>query len=283
MSKRRAFTLIELFVTIAIVAVLAGILLPSLDSVRDMAKFGVCQANLKGIGAALYLYAQDNDQWIPAAGQWWPRQIDGENVNWNRHLSIYDESAFVDDNTGFSGEHFNPAMSYIDSRSLFYCSEDRTRPDPNEWPYVVETSYGLNFLMTRYARYAGTSFASTDYLYYSTQTTKHPSEMYFVCDTEGQPHVTWGGRVVCTCYQYTPLRHVDRCNMLFHDGHIQSMANGEIRAERHNIAGQAGHLWWYDSCPGPDNCAGNDNAGDGFIYVDGLEDLRLPWANGESY
>ena len=56
---RRGFTLIELLVVIAIIAILVGILLPSLGGARDAARDTVCKVTLKQIGTAIQLYLDD--------------------------------------------------------------------------------------------------------------------------------------------------------------------------------------------------------------------------------
>lgn len=65
-NRGRAFTLIELLVVIAIIAILATILLPSLNLARELAKQAVCKSNLKNTGVALHLYATDNNDIFPS-------------------------------------------------------------------------------------------------------------------------------------------------------------------------------------------------------------------------
>jgi prepilin-type N-terminal cleavage/methylation domain-containing protein/prepilin-type processing-associated H-X9-DG protein len=61
-SRRRGFTLIELLVVIAIIAILAAILFPVFAQARAKARQTACLSNLKQIGTALMMYAQDYDE-----------------------------------------------------------------------------------------------------------------------------------------------------------------------------------------------------------------------------
>ena len=64
-SKAGAFTLIELMVVMAVTGLLAALLLPALISAKDRGKRSACRSNLRQIGIAVHLYADDHDGRIP--------------------------------------------------------------------------------------------------------------------------------------------------------------------------------------------------------------------------
>jgi prepilin-type N-terminal cleavage/methylation domain-containing protein len=66
--KKKGFTLVELLVVIAIIALLMGILMPALARVRQIAYRMICGTNLSGIGKAMLVYANDNNERYPRAG-----------------------------------------------------------------------------------------------------------------------------------------------------------------------------------------------------------------------
>ena len=63
--SRRAFTLIEMLVVIAIIGILASMLLPSLARAKQKALRIKCMNNLNQIGKAMFMFGQDNDDWFP--------------------------------------------------------------------------------------------------------------------------------------------------------------------------------------------------------------------------
>ena len=68
MNKKSAgFTLIELLVVIAVIGILAGLLLPALAGGKAKARNSVCINNLRQLGMATRLYADDNSSRMPSA------------------------------------------------------------------------------------------------------------------------------------------------------------------------------------------------------------------------
>jgi prepilin-type N-terminal cleavage/methylation domain-containing protein len=66
-QREAAFTLIELLIVVAIIAALAGLLLPVLSNAREKARQSACLSNMKQIGDALDIYVSDNDETYPGA------------------------------------------------------------------------------------------------------------------------------------------------------------------------------------------------------------------------
>jgi prepilin-type N-terminal cleavage/methylation domain-containing protein/prepilin-type processing-associated H-X9-DG protein len=65
---QNAFTLIEVCVSIAVIAVLTSVLLPTLASARETARRAMCRRQLHDVGVTLALYAANHDQFYPPFG-----------------------------------------------------------------------------------------------------------------------------------------------------------------------------------------------------------------------
>ena len=81
--KLYSFTLIELLVVIAIIAILAAILLPTLQKARARGKVSSCQGQLKQLGTVMLQYADDNNAWGATGVDW------GAHYKWGRAYLRY--------------------------------------------------------------------------------------------------------------------------------------------------------------------------------------------------
>jgi prepilin-type N-terminal cleavage/methylation domain-containing protein/prepilin-type processing-associated H-X9-DG protein len=94
--SRRAFTLIELLVVVAIIAILAAILFPVFAQAREKARQAACLSNMKQVGTALMMYAQDYDETLPVQPNEVPKfWLDTAPANWCQAVFPYVKSRQV--------------------------------------------------------------------------------------------------------------------------------------------------------------------------------------------
>lgn len=130
-EKRAAFTLIELLTVIAIIGVLAAIIIPVVGAVRRTAQASACTSNLRQIGTAMILHAQENKDELPiaiATGGGWRENM------WQSRLQPYLENKKPAD---FAGE--------VDSvfAGVFRCP-GKPNYDINGPTDREKLSYGMN-------------------------------------------------------------------------------------------------------------------------------------------
>ena len=186
--KPHAFTLVELLVVIAVIAILASLLLPALATAKKRARAVQCLNNLKQIGYAAQMYAHDNDNTlqldplIPGNGTW--ASILFTNVN-------------------------------LEQREIFLCPSYK----PFAWENWINV-YGIR-------HDAPTNCASGPRgIFFRIDCVSNPTEYLLVGDTTSQAQGGYTARQyyffqVSSLLRIIHARHFGRANGLFLDGHVE--------------------------------------------------------------
>lgn len=194
--ERRAFTLIELLVVIAIIAVLAAMLLPALGRAKQRAWATACLNNVKQIGIASRLYADEN-------GDAWPR-------------SAHTGQSWV-----------NTLQPYCSGTNLWRCSRDANQ--------TRKFSYAINDYLLPSASGAGGSDyskttqvpapASTLWLGECADAYVQLDHFHFSPANDGEYSP------IAFASQVAIRRHLSGANYLFADGHAQLLDWNRLRAQ----------------------------------------------------
>ena len=232
-TPRRGFTLIELLVVIAIIAILAAILFPVFQKVRENARRASCQSNLKQLGLAMTQYTQDSDEVFPAGL--------GSNHNW-------------------CGGWAHSLVPYIKSVGVFRCPDDsytyNGMPPANTTGWVYsEVSYSINDSLISDGNGGGGKTASLAIVSAPASTVMLFEAFGATTDLSGRyndPDFSSGGTMDTTFWGGTPAQfggyatgtpvgqtitlfagtgkgvHTDGANYLACDGHVKWLRAGVI-------------------------------------------------------
>ncbi len=219
-SEKSAFTLVELLVVVAIIAILMAILLPALNFAREKARMARCMSNLRQAGQALQMYFNTWD-----AYPYWAWLPGGDHENpWEENLLGDKKYRDYRDILGFEG-----IQTYVDDRDVFMCPSDNPHPSRinkernDTWGHLFEFSYGLSAIVG-----AGDSLGKDNDAFYA----KDASAQVLSCDgnwswmrnfsgnyLEGIPWnvPNWYSNTVA----YWHMNNT-QINMLCCDGHVKS-------------------------------------------------------------
>jgi prepilin-type N-terminal cleavage/methylation domain-containing protein len=198
MVSRRAFTLLELLVVIAVIAILAAILLPILSKAKARGQAIACVNNLKQLSAGCKMYADDNDGELVSS---WPIGFGNYPVNpysWCPGWAAFDEPQDYNygpfpqfDCTNVYALQQGAIWQYIRSAGVYRCPADNR----SMGGLPVVRSYSMNSWMNglSYDDPTGnTSFTTpdqdsslTDVFFRKENQITQPSEKWYLIDEDG--------------------------------------------------------------------------------------------------
>jgi len=256
--SKSGFTLIELLVVIAIIALLAAILFPVFQRVREQARRATCQSNLKQLGLGYIQYEQDNDEHFPVGYYNGGLVISG--VNWGADI-----------------------FPYVKTNQVFLCPDDSPNPN-NEASGPDQISYAANEGLTAPASVNGKYVGVVSELFESAKTVELfecantygnlenvnantnygsavayglPNDMSWQVNHAGGWYATGfmagrGGNVAPNplqatsvgltesgYFQYATGRHLDGSNFLMADGHVKWYPGDQVSTGNSAYMGSA--------------------------------------------
>jgi len=130
-DNSKAFTMVELLIVIAIIAILAAFLMPAMQKSLQLSKQASCANNQKQMGLGFCGYLQDHRGWYPDA-----RIASSPWTTWCEQIAPYINIKVY--------EHVNPVgRAQNTPTKLFLCPEDY-RADGASWTLLCQNSYGMN-------------------------------------------------------------------------------------------------------------------------------------------
>lgn len=213
-SDLRLFSLIELLITIAIIALLAGMLLPALTSAREKARALTCVNNLKQFHYVLYEYVDRNQGKIPPA----EAGKEGTSTQYaGNYLRVLFLAGCLTNQTQF--------VQTSDCRFPKFAScPSNTEPRPRSYPLLADVNDGpgLHYLPNRNVSPRWSEPDDMNKTWRNQKDiamVKMPSSLCWYL--EGMGSATWPTPSADYAgYAYSRLRHAGGGNILYFDGHV---------------------------------------------------------------
>ncbi len=218
-ETHRGFTLIELLVVIAIIAILAAILFPVFQRVRENARRTACLSNMKQLGLAFVQYTQDNDEFMAnataggASGA--PCTVKGDCVvgGWMYYKNFGTPATLQFDPTQGS------IYAYVKSRQVYTCPDDSSGQATGD-SYAYSSCAGAK---TAVAAPSAANPGGTIYLGKNLSQFDNPSGILLLGEETSAGNTTNDGYLSYSngIQDHISLRHTGGSNFLFADGHAK--------------------------------------------------------------
>ncbi len=195
------FTLVELIVVIAIIMILAAMLLPVFERATKAAEGISCLANVRHIGWAAQIYAQDHDLYFP------PALIDVPDSSQKDCWDIL-------------------LQPYLGTVDIYLCPADENPTTGPSYTNSLKHSYGINLDVGMVGGYAGASLMETQI--------DKPAETILFFDL-GQAN-SFGWRADwANMSQYVAARHNQFSNFVFCAGNAKHIKPAETLTDTTNL------------------------------------------------
>lgn len=201
------FTLLELLLVIAVIAILSSLLLPALSKAKETSRAAACQGNLKQFAYGAILYSSDyNDYTLTYAN--------AGNCSWFVTLG----SCF-----GFGNSYSDILQKYCTQNTLYTCPSHRWRDGlPNILGYWGRC-YGINF---HFASNCTTDYFLDGGLHPKTSMVKYPSSLIYFLESDN------------------PLVYTSAQNKIYGDLSTWKMSDGGYFVEKSWHNGYPNHLYF---------------------------------------
>jgi prepilin-type N-terminal cleavage/methylation domain-containing protein/prepilin-type processing-associated H-X9-DG protein len=206
MSRKHGFTLVELLVVMGIISVLIAMLLPALNKARDSAKTVQCASNMRQIGLAFIMYANDNHSYLPAFYDYFAYKQWSKALVDSKYLPVGTNALVC---PSFLPEKFDGSYSHTYGMPVYYYRPASYPPGYTPIPYdFIGTDYWDQPKLSRMTDLSKT-YLLTDSWY------RYDIFQYYYIDNNNSAAAIH-------------LRHNNRANALLADGSVQLWAASDF-------------------------------------------------------